>query len=55
MGGRIGQWWLAGAKKWLERVAAMAKTDPKNSLTGGGAGGNDRFNWKAGREAVMGV
>ena len=38
MGGRIGRWWLAGAGKWPERVAAMAKTDSKNSLTGGDCG-----------------
>ena len=58
MGGRIGWWWLAGTRKWPERVAAVAKTDSKNSLTGGdcgGPGGHDGYDWKAGREAVMGV
>ena len=58
MGGRIGRWWLAGAGKWPERVAAVAKTDSKNSLTGGdcgGAGGDRGYDSKAGREAVMGV
>ena len=58
MGGRIGRWWLTGAGKWPERVVAVAKTDSNNSLTGGdfgGAGGHDRYDWKADHEAVMGV
>ena len=58
MGGRISQWWLAGAGKRPEPVAAVAKTDFNNSLTGddcSGAGGHDRYDWKAGREAVMWV
>ena len=58
MGGRIGRWWLAGAGKWPERVATVAKTDSKNSLTSsdcGGAGGHDRYNWKASREVIMTV
>ena len=39
-------------------MAAVAKTDSKNSFTGGdcsGAGGHDMYDWKARREAVMGV
>ena len=58
MGGRIGRWWLAVTGKQPERMAAAVENDSENSLTGGdcgGAGGHDGYDWKAGREAVMGV
>ena len=58
MGGRIGRWWLAGPGKWPERVAAVAKTDSKNSLTGGdcgSAGGGRRYELIASREIVTTV
>ena len=55
MGGRIGRWWLAGAGKWPERVAAVAKTDPENPVPGGdcGGAGSDRgYELIASREVI---
>ena len=45
-------------QKMVQKAMAAGETGSKNSLTGGdcgGAGGHDRYDWKAGHEAVMGV